>query len=357
MKLEIRTFKEVLSNLIDWITLRTDYLTDFNPGSAILTLTEAISLQLEEFYFAMKQNVLYAIENSVYNAFDFEIRRAKKSTGFVTIDFVEPLPSAMEIKKGTVFCTSSKYNYLYFDSVEDVFAPKGTLSIIVKVECKTPGDIGNIPPDAITTMVVTNSIIKKVYNQTSFKDGVNEETAQERKKRFQHFIRTLSKATRDSILYGCLQVEGVVGAYLDDNYVGYAKLYAHDIDGDLSDELRFKIVDNLIHYRAAGIEIEVFPINKRYANIGLKVMVHDIVDTEDASRLIKDTIIKYMDKTTVSNNFYMSDIVHLVKSTYEELVINIKVTNGNDMIINPQELIRLGQLDVECIRKSDWKVE
>ena len=187
--------------------------------------------------------------------------------------------------------------------------------------------------------------------------GLMRKLHKKEKKRFQHFIRTLSKATRDSILYGCLQVEGVVGAYLDDNYVGYAKLYAHDIDGDLSDELRFKIVDNLIHYRAAGIEIEVFPINKRYANIGLKVMVHDIVDTEDASRLIKDTIIKYMDKTTVSNNFYMSDIVHLVKSTYEELVINIKVTNGNDMIINPQELIRLGQLDVECIRKSDWKVE
>lgn len=45
MKLEIKSMKEVLSNLIDWITLRTDALTDFNPGSAIMTLSEAISMQ------------------------------------------------------------------------------------------------------------------------------------------------------------------------------------------------------------------------------------------------------------------------------------------------------------------------
>ena len=73
MGLKIKSMYEVFNNLVEWITAKTDKITDFNVGSAIRTLTEAISIQFEEFYFSMKQNVLYAIENSVYTSFGFAL--------------------------------------------------------------------------------------------------------------------------------------------------------------------------------------------------------------------------------------------------------------------------------------------
>ncbi len=355
MKLEIKSMKEVLSNLIDWITLRTDALTDFNPGSAIMTLSEAISMQFEEFYFAMKQNVLYAIENAIYDAFDFELKRSKKATGYVTIDFSEPLPSNMNLPRGSIFCTSSKYGYIYFESLEDVLIEQGSVSVMVQVECKTEGEVGNVPANAITTLVTSNSIIKRVYNDIPFTSGSEEETTVERKKRFQHYIRTLSKATRDAILYGCLQVEGVVGAYLDDSYVGYAKLYAHDSEGELSEELRQAIVKNLINYRSAGIEIEVFPITKVYVSLNLKVMVNDDVDLEDAEALMKTSVTKFVNNSVVSTNFYLADVIHLIKSTFENLVINITTLEGSDVSIKLNEIVRLGQLEIQCVHKEDWR--
>ena len=50
MELKIKSMYEVFNNLVEWITAKTDKITDFNVGSAIRTLTEAISIQFEEFY-------------------------------------------------------------------------------------------------------------------------------------------------------------------------------------------------------------------------------------------------------------------------------------------------------------------
>ena len=52
MGLKIKSMYEVFNNLVEWITAKTDKITDFNVGSAIRTLTEAISIQFEEFYIA-----------------------------------------------------------------------------------------------------------------------------------------------------------------------------------------------------------------------------------------------------------------------------------------------------------------
>ena len=245
MGLKIKSMYEVFTSLVDWITAKTDKITDFNVGSAIRTLTEAIAVQFEEFYFSMKQNVLFAIENSVYNSFGFDLKISQAASGYVTIDFTEPLPGSLIFPKSTVFCTSSVYGYIYFESTEEIYAQQGSISVMVPVQCKTSGTTGNVPGGSITTIVTTNTIIHEVYNEAAFTNGVNEETSTERKKRFQDYIKTLARGTADAIVYGCLEVEGVSGAWVDDSYIGYVKLYAHNSDGELPEELRQAVLSNL----------------------------------------------------------------------------------------------------------------
>lgn len=355
MSLQIKSMYDVFNDLVEWITAKTDKITDFNVGSAARTLTEAISIQFEEFYFAMKQNVLYAIENSVYNSFGFELKLSKASSGYVTVNFKEALPGDLTFPQGTVFCTSPIYGYIYFESTEEIYAQKGSTSVMIPIQCKTTGTVGNVPAKSITTIVTSNTVIEEVYNEASFTNGINEETSAERKKRFQNYIKTLARGTSDAIVYGCLEVEGVAGAWCDDNYVGYVKVYAHNSDGELPEELRQKIITNLQNYRAGGIEVEVLPIVKKPIDITLRIMIGNDYDTDTYQELIYALVVNYMNEYSVANNFYTADIIHSIKSAYEDIVINISVVTGEDTQIGENELVRPGKVIINCVKMKDWR--
>lgn len=355
MGLKIKNMHEVFNNLVDWITAKTDKITDFNVGSASRTLVEAISIQFEEFYFVMKQNVLFAIENSVYNSFGFELKLSQSASGYVTVNFSEPLPSVLTFPKGTVFCTSSIYGYIYYESTEELYSEQGSISIMIPVVCKSSGTVGNVPAGAITTIVTTNSIINEVYNEVNFTNGTNEETSTERKKRFQDYIKTLARGTADAIVYGCLEVDGVSGAWADDNYIGYVKLYAHNSDGELPEELRQKILDNLQDYRAGGIEVEVLPIVRKTIDLTLKVMIGNEYDTTTYNDLIYSLVVRTMNDYTVAENFYLADIIHAIKSAYEDEVVNIVVVLGQDTQMQDNELVRPGTVLINCVNTKDWR--
>lgn len=356
MGLKIKSMYEVFNNLVEWITAKTDKITDFNIGSASRTLTEAIAVQFEEFYFSMKQNVLWAIENAVYDSFGFELKSAQTAKGWVTVNFVEPLPSPVIFPQGTVFCTSGLYGYIYYESLEETYAEQGSVSIMIQVQCKTEGTTGNIPAKAISTIVTTNSIIKEVYNEAAFTNGVNEETSTERKKRFQHYIKTLARGTADAIVYGGLEVEGVAGAWVDDSYIGYVKLYAHDSDGELPWTLQQAILKNLENYRSGGIEVEVLPIVKRTFDISITIMLHNDYSTETYEELIGALVTQYLNEYTVASNFYVADIIHAIKDAYEDIVINITMGEEvEDTVIAQNELLRAGEVKITCINMKDWR--
>lgn len=354
MGLKIKSMYDVFTKLVDWITLKSDKLSDFNVGSALRTLTEAIAIQFEEFYFAMQQNINYAIENAVYESFGFKIKPSSAASGDVTVDFEEPLPSDMTFVTGTIFCTSAAYGYIYYESTETVYAKKGDISVVIPVRCKTTGELGNVPSGAITTIVTTNFIIKSIYNLNAFVNGTEEETNTERKKRFQDYIKTLARGTADSIVYGCLEVDGVTGAWTDDNYVGYVKLYAHDANGNLSEELRQKILKNLDNYRAGGIEVEVLPIVKKSIDLSVTIILDNDYDPDTYASLITNLIENHLNSYSVASHLYISDLIHIIKSAYDNAVINILFNNFNDVIVNNNELIRPGSITTKCVNLKDW---
>lgn len=355
MSLEIKSMYKVLKDLIDWTTARTDKLTDFNVGSGIRTIYEAVSIQIEEFYFRMKQNVLYAIETSIYTAFDFPRKAAEYATGTVTITFLRALSTSLTIPKGTIFSTSDMYGYIYFETVEDNYCEPGLISTTVAVKCQQPGRIGNIPAGAITLMVPTNQNVKSVYNMGEFTDGRDAETYTEHKKRFQKYINTLSRATRNAITYGALQVEGVAGAWVDDNYIGYVKLYVHNSDGELPDELKSAVNKAMIEYRSGGIEVEVLPIVKVSIDPVLKVMIADEYDTTTYAEQIKSIVYTYLNDYTVGESYYTADVIHQIKACYEGIVINVLIQGTEDTYIESNEVVRPGNIEVTCINKKNWR--
>lgn len=353
----IKSVNEIFASLLTWVSSGTDKLTDFNVGSAVRTLLESFALQLEEFYFDIEQAIRYAIENAIYDAFGFEKETATQSTGYVTVKFREPLEARVLIAKGTIFSTSSMASTtLYFESTEDIFAPLGAVDVLVPVQCTTSGLSGNINAFEIVNIGASNIYVDSVTNETSFYGGTEEETSAQRKLRFKEYIRTLQRGTRQAIAYGAKTVQGVAGVWVDDNYIGFVRVYVHDVHGELPKDLKEAVLKTLDEYRAAGIEVEVLPIIKNIVNLNLTIIFKDDAAIGVYSNKLQALLTNYLNSFSVSKNLYMSEMIATIMEGYKDVIVNIIIHEGSDTHLQNNELIVAGNVKVTGVHTSDWRV-
>lgn len=353
----IKSVNEIFASLLTWVASGTDKLTDFNIGSAVRTLLESVALQLEEFYFDMEQAIRYAIDNAIYDAFGFEKQQATKATGYVTVKFKEATEARMLITKGTLFSTSSMSgNPLYFEATEDTFVPVGVTEVLVPVQCTTTGLAGNINIGEITTIGASSIYVDSVTNNVGFYGGNEEETNAQRKLRFREYIRSLQRGTREAIAYGAKTVQGVAGIWVDDSYIGFVRLYAHDAHGELPDDLKNAILTTLDEYRAAGIEVEVLPIVKNIMDLDLTIIFKDDAATEVYATKLQTLLTNYLNSFSVSKNLYMSDMIATIMEGYKDVIVNIVINKGSDTELQNNELIVAGTVKVTGVHASDWRV-
>jgi hypothetical protein len=82
----------------------------------------------------------------------------------------------------------------------------------IDVQSTTPGIIGNVRANSITTIKSNLSNIERVNNFAAFADGKEEETDLERKARFALYIQSLTRATKGALEYAARTVEQVIAA-------------------------------------------------------------------------------------------------------------------------------------------------
>lgn len=355
--LKIKTFQQVFTSIVTWLTSeKKASLTDFTVGSALRTLAEGISLQIEEFYFNMRQNIEYAIETAIYTAFGFEQIQGQYASGFVQLNFNEPLTSTLVIGRGTTVATSlTNSKVLYYKTYEDFQAEIGASSCIVEVFCTEIGTIGNCELGEINTLISGNSLIASVNNITRFTSGVNQETRAEMKSRFKAYLKSLGRATADSIAYGAKTVEGVAGVWVDDNYIGFVNVYCHDKNGDLPEELKTKIAYTLEDYRAGGIEVKVLPVVKHPINLDISLIVKDDIEMSDNLTAIVNLLTDFLNSYEVSTDFFVSDIITLLMTNYKSIIVTIDTNDCKNEKVLSNELIVAGKINVTYSHLSDWR--
>lgn len=354
--MKIRSFTEIYNSLVTWVVTGTNKLTDFNVGSALRTLLESVALQLEEFYFSMKQNCLSAIDSSVFNAFGFQKQEATYSSGYVEVTFNKPLESTFVIPIGTIFSTSITENKIYYyQSTEDTVVQRGAPKASVLVRCTELGSQGNMQSGEICNIVTTNRIYANVTNTLPLTGGYDEEDSQERKLRFNNYVKSLARGTKDSLLHGVLEVEGVKGAWVDDNYIGYVKIFVHDADGNLPQELKLRVLENLEYYRACGIEVQLFSTVRVPVDVELNIVFQNNVNPDAYLGGIKQLIKDFINNHTVSQDFYTAELIATVINLYRTDIITVNVVKGSDTKLQFNELVVSGDIVVTGINQKDWR--
>lgn len=349
--LKIRALKEILSGMIAHITLNTSKITDFSKGSAIRTLLEGVGLTIEEFYFNMADNIQWAIENSVYKAFGFEIQDATPSSGKITVVFKEPLRSELTYPKGTEFATSTdEPQQLFFKSLFDTTAPAGATEMVVTAECTVVGTKGNVPTGKIVLKPLYDPRVLYVTNEEAFSGGTEKESKEQRRKRFLNFITTLSKATGDALIYACTSVKGVQGADILDNRAGLVNLFVHDANGELPSTLREAIQKNIEKFRSAGVEVVLLPVTKISVDLNVEITIRSGYSVDTYQSLVQSVIRNKLNGLPVSQPLVVSELIQQIMNSYDEVITrcNVKTPTG-DVESSKGTLVRPGEVLVTCV--------
>lgn len=189
---KLKHFDQVVASELNWMASVQAKVTDFNIGSVVRTLLEAVGMEVEEFYYRMVDALEQEIPNSAYDSFGFARLAATKATGTVTFGRSTAADQDYVIPAGTIVSTT---DLVTFQTIAEVTLATGLMTVQAGIIASVAGAAGNVKAQAI---VVLNSAllgIETVSNALALTGGTDEETDEDRAERFRIFIEALPRTT------------------------------------------------------------------------------------------------------------------------------------------------------------------
>jgi hypothetical protein len=355
VKLKVRRLSELLSELVDYTSMHNDQITDFSAGSGIRSIYEAIAMTQEQLYQLSTENVTWAIDHAILDAFDFTPREAQRSYGEVTVDLYTPMVKDIVIGRGTtVYSTAEGNKTLFFQTQKPYKIEQGTTSFKIEVTCNEAGEQGNIPAGYIDTIKTTQLSVLKVTNEFAFLTGKAEESASDLKKRFREFVATRGRATKRAVIYGVNTVPEVAGCFIEEK-VGEFTIYAHDANGDLPDSVRDKIINAIDNdYRPVSIKWSIKSLNKVKVSLNIEIAVtnRDLV-TNDFIKSLRLYIEDYLNHFKADDDLIPRVLAEKIIN-YSSIITDVNFVGGATYTTAPEEIIRAGTVTVTLADKPNF---
>lgn len=350
MGFKMKTFNEILRDMATWIMTSNNKITNFYIGSVVRTLLEAVSLEVEALYFKMRSVFIKASDNAIYDSFDFKRKEATKSIGDITIEFGSALSQSVFIQKGSQFFTVPiNGKTIYFESTQDITVPSGLSSATIQVVCREGGTVGNVPAMSIRRSVSSIPYLQTLYNATALSGGAPQETKESLKKRFATHIQSLSKGTTPAIEYACKQVPHVAGIGIKEE-IGIVYIYAHDVYGNLTDQMKSDLNDTLYNYKPAGIKVILLPVTKKSIDLDITIILDDVsYTTDNYPSLIRESVTSYLNRHVVSKSLIKADLIKFIMNIDDNAILNVNTGLDQDIQVSNDQLIRAGNITVTVV--------
>lgn len=199
---QIKNFVSIVAGALNYVRGVTTRITDLQPGSVTRTLIEAPAQEVEELYVQMFNGLLEAIPVATYKSFNFQLLTATYAGGMVSVTTSTPLTQPIDISKNTIFTAKDGRQYR---TLGDMTWPVSETTINIPVSSVKPGFSGNA---AIGEIVASTTFPPPQFSisNAAITGGKDSETENERMARFASFIASLSRGTKDSLLYSMTTV-------------------------------------------------------------------------------------------------------------------------------------------------------
>lgn len=355
MSFQVKSFDQLVADMVSWIVSHAPQITDLSPGSVIRSFCEGTALSLEELYVSTYLGFRRYVEDIQETVFGFERKAGVQSTGEVT--FSRPGTTGLvTIPIGTKVETPSGLQYVTTEA--GAIADTATTSGVVGVQAEEIGTTHNVPLGTITVMADDIDGVTDVTNANATTGGVDQETDFQYKQRFQAYIEGLAGSNLAGLISGALSVDGVTSASVQELFppVSNVNVRLYVDDGSASGVSADKVleVQNIIDgdgsedspgYRAAGVNVQVIAPNVVTQDVTLSVTVLGGIDTTQLEVDINLALSTYMNNLGIGATIIYNELVAACMDVYGVTDVDITDPSGNVAILSSQ-VGRLGVLTV-----------
>lgn len=338
-------------------------LTDFNDGSIIMTIFEAVARPIEQAYIDTRNGYSNNLRAIPYSVFDFKQKTGAKASVSVKFTRNEALSSVSTIPTGTRVSNGT----LVFITTEVGTIESGqTESDGVEATAENIGLEYNVPAETVTTIEsnLTAEIVG-VNNPYQATGGTDAETQTQMLQRFKYMINGLQGSNKYGIMAGVLGLEGVRSVGIEEHFPPKSNIYnftvyVDDGTGRLTEELRNECFD-LINgndteekpgLRAAGVNVDV----QAASIISISVEVTATIYRVEEARIIDDITTKlqeYINGLGIHENVVLSSIVVLLKQISGITDISGLTLNGStdNISIGVNQIARYSDVEIHIVQQ------
>jgi hypothetical protein len=354
----VEDFYTIYNDLKNYMISNQDKITDFNEGSIVSTIFEAVARVVEKLYIDTRIGYSNNLKQIPYSVFDFKKKEGTKSYGEVVFSSNEPIEIDTIIPVGTkVSCG----DLIYSTTSLCLIRKNETVSNEVGVLAEQVGNDYNVLPGEINQIVsLLPSNVIAVSNINEMKGGTDLESDMDFEVRFKNYINGLQGNNEYALKSAILGIEGVKSVNLikhippEDTY--NFTIYVDDGTGGLDNSIKTKIENKIIGdgtienpgLIAPGLNTRIGPANAVLLNIKLKASIyrtdHAIADFD-----IKNNLKNEIETKKIGDDIIISDLIlSLRKLHYIHDVSDIYINDINEnLIINDDQIAIFNSVTVE----------
>lgn len=354
--------------MVNWMKVTQQRLTDFNVGSVARTMVEAPAAEIDELYQQMFLGLKESIPVAVYNSFSFAAITELPASGLVRVS-VTASASPIVIPAGTAFLLEVG-DTSYSSTLDVTIAPNATFKDVLVV-CDAPGTVGNILSGATFSTEPVIPGFVSATNLAAFVSGVDTETVDARKNRFNAFIGALPRGTVAALTYGLnlayledadgnkterVASSSIIEPWIADNAqpISLVNCYIHNGVGSTSSNLVARAREVIYGYydannmpvpgwKAAGVKVQVFAAGETTVAVTGVLTAAAGYDKPSLITQAEQAIFTYIVSLGIGAPVIKSEIIALVMNI--EGVFNVTFTApSGDTTANAQTKLMPGAI-------------
>lgn len=299
------------------------------------------------------------------------------NTTAITVQEITPTAKAINIPAGTMLGTANASDNKTYATTEDAVIPIGQATVQAPILCSSPGEYGNTPANTITRLLTTINGVSSVTNPAAITNGSDRETEESRRIRFNKYISTLTRGTKEAIEYGAstAAIYDAGGATIESvKYVnvvqpaeeipglpaGEIYCYIYNGSGATSDTIvaeAQKIIDGYVDasggkvagYKAAGVLCYVAKATEQQINVTCTVTrISAESDPDTIQSACVDAITQLIQGQSIGNDIIYSQIISKVMEVDGIYRVTV-ATPASDITIPNDTIPTVGTIAVTVV--------
>jgi hypothetical protein len=361
--MEVKYFRKIYSDMMNYIIAHQDKLTDFNDGSVLSSQVEATAREIAELYVKCRVGFSTYLRSLPYSIFGFTMKEGVKASTQIVFSRSRPFSYETAIPVGTIVA-SGGLNFL--TTRAGTVGPGEIDSSPIAASAQNVGEKYNVGIGTIKTIVSTMAAdIVTVNNPDPATGGENAEDWAAYADRFADHIIGLQRTNSSGILSGLnsghlIRSMTVVEHFPPLDGIFNITLYLEDGSGGMTDDALAeaqRIIDGNIPkdiggYRAPGLKVRyltpgIIPVTTHITVETERDIANDVDESVVASE-VKESIQKFINAMKIGKSVLISDLIVVLKRLPS--LSNVKITYPeNDIIIQPNQIARYADCIVTVI--------